>query len=109
MASSWRDGKTTAGRGYGGKWQTARRAYLSANPLCVMCQRRGLTSPASVVDHIKPHEGDWSLFWSRSNWQALCRTCHNGAKQAFEKSGTVKGFDVDGNPLDPGHHWIKRP
>lgn len=104
-ADSWRDGRTTAQRGYGAKWQAARRAYLQANPLCRMCERHGRYVPATVVDHIKPHAGDLSLFWSRSNWQPLCKPCHDGAKQQQDRTGRVRGFDADGNPLDAGHHW----
>ncbi len=103
--TSWRGQRTTAERGYGAKWQAARVAYLQANPTCVMCAPRIV--PASVVDHKTPHRGDMSLFWSRSNWQSLCRTCHNGRKQQLERSGTVRGFDADGNPLDPNHHWTR--
>ena len=104
-ADSWRDGRTTAQRGYGAKRQAARRTYLQANPLCRMCERRGQYVPATVVDHIKPHAGDLSLFWSRSNWQPLCKACHDGAKQHQDRTGRVRGFDADGNPLDAGHHW----
>ncbi|WP_324290694.1 AAA family ATPase [Ancylobacter sp. SL191] len=43
--------------------------------------------PATVVDHIIPHRGDSKLFWSRSNWQALCVTHHSRSKQAAEKGG----------------------
>jgi 5-methylcytosine-specific restriction protein A len=32
---------------------------------------------ATVVDHILAHKGDAGLFWKQSNWQALCRRCHN--------------------------------
>jgi 5-methylcytosine-specific restriction protein A len=32
---------------------------------------------ATVVDHIKPHRGDQTLFWDRSNWQALCKQHHD--------------------------------
>lgn len=32
---------------------------------------------AEVVDHIVPHRGDEKLFWDESNWQALCKRCHD--------------------------------
>ncbi|RKJ07590.1 HNH endonuclease, partial [Butyricicoccus sp. 1XD8-22] len=32
---------------------------------------------ATVVDHIKPHQGDQSLFWNENNWQPLCKRCHD--------------------------------
>ena len=32
---------------------------------------------AQVVDHIIPHRGDPSLMWDESNWQSLCKPCHD--------------------------------
>lgn len=46
-----------------------------------------------------------SLFWDKTNWQALCKRCHDSYKQRLEKSGTVAGCDTSGMPLDPNHHW----
>jgi len=43
----------------------------------VHCQRDGRTNPASVVDHIIPHRGVAALFWDQSNWQSLCKRCHD--------------------------------
>ena len=84
---SWRAGKTTAQRGYGSRWQKARATFLSRpeNVLCRMCSERGLMVLATVVDHVIPHRGDQALFWDTSNWQPLCRRCHDGRKQADER------------------------
>lgn len=71
---------TARERGYNGKWQKERAAYLAVHPTCVMCGQ-----PSKVVDHITPHRGDLKLFWRRSNWQALCTPCHSGKKQREEK------------------------
>lgn len=86
---SWRSGKSSAERGYGYKWQQARERYLLDHPLCVYCERSGRTVAASVVDHITPHRGDKQLFWQQSNWQALCRPCHDSVKKAEEAAGLV--------------------
>lgn len=67
-------------RGYNGEWAKARKQYLAAHPLCCRCG-----APASVVDHIKPHKGNQTLFWDRFNWQPLCQPCHSGPKQAEER------------------------
>ncbi|WP_109512791.1 HNH endonuclease [Pseudomonas ovata] len=83
-AVSWRSGKTSTERGYGYKWQKAREVYLRDNPLCVYCERLGRTTAAGVVDHRIPHQGDQELFWDRSNWQSLCKPCHDSTKQAEE-------------------------
>ena len=96
---SWRgDKRTAAQRGYGYRWQKARAGFLGRpeNTLCVMCRRAGRLTPATVVDHIEPHRGDYKLFWSRDNWQALCAPCHNGTKQASEGKRAV---GVDGWPV----------
>lgn len=81
---SWRDGKNSAQRGYGYKWQQARAGYLSKHPLCVYCEREGRATPATVVDHIQAHEGDMVLFWDSTNWQSLCATHHSRDKQREE-------------------------
>ncbi len=72
-----RDRKTAVERGYGYRWQKARAAYLCAHPLCVRCRAEGKLVPATVVDHIIPHRGDKKLFWDTTNWQALCKRCHD--------------------------------
>ena len=71
------DTKTTLEKGYGKRWQKARAVFLREHPLCVRCLQAGKATPATVVDHVKPHRGDPVLFWDRSNWQALCKPCHD--------------------------------
>lgn len=56
------------------------------HPLCRICELAGRVTPASVVDHITPHKGDASLMWGQSNWQALCKPCHDH-KTATEDGG----------------------
>ena len=90
---------------YNHRWSKHRRMFLQANPLCVMCQAQGYVEAATVVDHIKPHRGDLRLFWDENNWQALCKVHHDSAKQAEERSGLQRGGDVNGEPIDPMHHW----
>lgn len=84
---SWRSSDmTSADRGYDYRWRKARERYLRAHPLCVYCQRQGVVTAATVVDHKTPHRGDKSLFWSEDNWQSLCVNCHSSAKQAEENA-----------------------
>jgi len=71
---------TAAQRGYNHEWRKARAAFLAAHPTCTLC-----FAPAAVVDHITPHRGDDALFWNRANWQPLCVSCHNRAKQRQER------------------------
>jgi 5-methylcytosine-specific restriction endonuclease McrA len=90
---------------YDRRWRKARELFLQSNPLCVMCQNASMIEPATVVDHIKPHKGDSQLFWDQDNWQSLCKTHHDSTKQAEEKSGVIRGGKINGEPLDPSHHW----
>jgi 5-methylcytosine-specific restriction protein A len=68
---------SAAKRGYGRRWQVSSKAYLAKHTECVECRRQGLLSVSEVVDHIVPHRGDMQIFWLRSNWQALCKACHD--------------------------------
>jgi 5-methylcytosine-specific restriction protein A len=77
--SSYRQGYTKA-------WQRARKAFLIDHPLCVECMKQGRYTPATEVDHIKPHKGDKNLFWDIHNWQSLCHACHS-RKTAREDGG----------------------
>lgn len=64
---------------------------------------RGILKPADVVDHIEPHRGDRTAFWTGA-LQSLCHPCHSSTKQRME-AGKHAGCDADGTPLAPGHHW----
>jgi 5-methylcytosine-specific restriction protein A len=87
VPGSWRhDGMTAPERGYDWKWRRAREVYLREHPLCRRCEGENLVTPATVVDHIQPHRGDMTLFWQESNWQPMCKPCHD-AKTAREDGG----------------------
>jgi 5-methylcytosine-specific restriction protein A len=63
-------------RGYNYQWQQARISWLQANPVCAEC--KWIDVPRNmVIDHIQPHRGGRLLFWDRTNWQTLCRNCHD--------------------------------
>lgn len=59
------------------RWQRLRKRFLLEHPLCVECERLGRITPATVVDHIKPHEGNPEMFWDEDNVQSLCKPCHD--------------------------------
>jgi len=69
--------KSANARGYDSRWRKARKRFLKANPLCVECLKADKLVEAAVVDHIIPHRGDKKIFWDESNWQALCKSCHD--------------------------------
>ncbi len=116
--SNERRGSSTE-RGYGYKWQKSREGHLRLFPYCSMCSTALRPVAGTIVDHkIAPRlkeaksSGDpaqlkraWKLFWDPSNWQSLCKFCHDSTKQRMERTGTVPGCNPDGRPVDPGHHW----
>ena len=59
-------------QGYGARWRTARKHFLTAFRFCVVCRE-----PSTVVDHVEPHKGDTVKFWDPDNWQAMCKRCHD--------------------------------
>lgn len=87
---------------YGKRWQDARKVFLREHPFCAICGKP-LAGADAIVDHIKPHKGDLDLFWDQSNWQALCKQCHDSKKQRMER--TCGGCDASGMPTDPRHPW----
>jgi 5-methylcytosine-specific restriction protein A len=62
-----------------------------------MCRGAGRIEAATIVDHVTPHKGDRRLFWDKSNWQSLCKPCHDRDKQSLERveANAVK-HDEDG-------------
>lgn len=69
--------RSASRRGYGSRWQKVSKQFLMEHPLCAECLKQGRYTEATVVDHITPHRGDKSLFWNESNWQPLCKPCHD--------------------------------
>lgn len=86
-------------------WQRQRASQLARHPLCDLCQQRGLVVAATVANHRIPHRGNWELFADPDNLQSVCRPCHDGAIRRYERSGTMRGCDVHGMPLDPDAPW----
>lgn len=94
-------------RGYDTRWDKARGAYLVAHPLCVCCEANGAVVAATLVDHVKPHKGDRSLFWDQANWQGLCDWCHNNVKSVIERrwlGGRATDGELRLNVPQPG--WV---
>lgn len=78
--------ESSSKRGYGYRWQVARKKFLAENPWCAECKRNSKHVPANQVDHIIPHKGNQKLFWDKSNWQSMCSSCHS-QKTASEDGG----------------------
>ena len=69
-------------------WKRRRNYQLAVEPYCRKCKEEGVTTPATVADHVEPHRGDAEKFW-RGDLQSLCEPCHNGVKQAEERAAST--------------------
>lgn len=69
-------------RGYDYMHALARRRFLALHPICSRCASLGISTLASVLDHIVPishattEEERERLRWDENNYQALCAKCH---------------------------------
>lgn len=83
------------------RWRKLRLIHLGADPLCRMCADEGRIKAATVVDHIRAHKGDLSLFWDMGNWQSLCAPHHNAHAQSRDRTGTERQIiGLDGWPVE---------
>ena len=87
-------------RGYDARWRLAREDFLRRNPLCAFHAKDGRVEAATVVDHIIPHKGDLELFWDESNWQPLCKHCHDSLKRKIEHGKRIVTIGEDGWPIE---------
>ena len=93
------------------KWRRLRAAKLASDPLCHPCQLRGVLTPADTVDHIKAVSDGGDPFPDFDGLMSMCARCHNEKTNAMDRrdrqsSGRrFKGFDVNGNPVDPADAW----
>ena len=71
-------------------WRMTRKFYIKDNPLCEMCKRKGETTAAQMVDHIKPISTGGMLL-DTSNLQSLCNKCH-AKKSSYEGIEYRKGI-----------------
>lgn len=68
-----------------------RPGQLLREHFCRECDRYGIRTPATDVDHIQDHKGDWGLFTDRGNLQSLCHACHS-RKTAVEMNKKRRKF-----------------
>jgi len=69
-------------RGYGAGWQKLRITFIKSHPLCLHCEREGITAPAEEVDHIRPLSDGGTNDWA--NLQPLCKSHHS--KKTYRES-----------------------
>lgn len=90
---------------YGYRWRQLRQRHLAKWPLCALCAQIGIVEPAIVVHHKIAHRGSEELLFDIDNLVSLCKRCHDAHGQREDKSGYLKGSDVNGYPLDERHNW----
>jgi 5-methylcytosine-specific restriction endonuclease McrA len=58
------------------RWMRLRKAFLSANPVCIDCLAEDRVEPATIVHHRleRLHRPDLDL--DEANLEALCSPCH---------------------------------
>lgn len=61
------------------KWRTIRANQLKKQPLCKLCNDKGIITSATIADHIKAVRLGGE-FWSSDNLQSLCVRCHNAKR-----------------------------
>ncbi len=84
-------------------WQRLRLVVLSGNPYCVHCRdRRGVLTPATQVDHIRPVREYAEGALDPANLQSLCHSCHSSKTATEERGGPMRGCDVEGKPIARG-------
>jgi 5-methylcytosine-specific restriction enzyme A len=83
-----------------GVWKRARQYQLQCEPLCQQCQREGRVTPATQVDHIEPHRGDWNAF-RYGAVQSLCLDCHSRKTRAENGCRIRRRIGFDGMPIEP--------
>lgn len=73
-----------------------RAAFLSANPLCVVCLAMKRIAPATELDHIVAlmHGGG-----EHGNYQALCHDCHQDKTSRDKGHAARSSTGLDGWPL----------
>ena len=79
----------------GAKWQRLRAQVLAEQPLCAHCGCRGLTVPATDVDHKDGNPGNND----RSNLEGLCHECHSTKTAADHGKRVARPVGLDGLPL----------
>ena len=77
------------------KWQKLRAMVLAEQPLCAHCGRRGLTVPATDVDHKDGNPGNND----RSNLEGFCHECRSIKTAADHGKRVARPVGLDGLPL----------
>ena len=67
------------------KWRKLQKAKRIANPLCEICERKGIITPMEEVHHILPIDDYWSLRYEWDNLVSTCFLCHRKETAEYHK------------------------
>lgn len=57
-------------------WSSVRKAYITKNPLCAVCEKKGTILSPNQVHHKAPFSRSPELELKESNLITLCQRCH---------------------------------
>jgi len=57
-------------------WRRLRQAKFATNPLCEVCEAKGIVKQTDEIHHIVPFEIDMSLVYEWDNLLSVCIDCH---------------------------------
>ena len=60
---------------YGTKLRKIRNAFVKNHPVCELCERKNILTPAEEVHHVIPLSKGGSN--DEENLMALCKSCHS--------------------------------
>lgn len=93
------------------RWQNIRNAFISANPLCKLCDSKGIAIIATQVDHIIPIvDGGDPTSWD--NLQGLCDTCHSRKtrqENALIKTPVVQELEFNDTTVHQEEESVTQP
>ena len=81
------------------RWQKMRSHHRRHNPTCAECERSGILTLATDVDHIIPHKNNPELMWDTDNLQSLCKPCHN--RKTMSESNLIASRTPQWLPITP--------
>jgi len=76
-------------------WRNLRLSYISDNPLCEECLKKGIATPAEEVHHKhefmkgKTDDDKWNLLLDPNNLESVCRKCHDEIHRQLVKSNRL--------------------
>jgi 5-methylcytosine-specific restriction endonuclease McrA len=87
------------------RWQAVRAQVLRDEPVCRECARRGMTEPATQVDHVVPVAVAPELAFDPTNCQPVCTACHARKCIGARSPSSIEGPRSDWSAVlgaDPG-------